>query len=469
LLGIYTGRTRTNKYLKIECSMKTKFTLLISLIALVFSSSVLAQTTYNISSNSNWSATLPATCANCTITISTGVTLTIDGSYTCQNCTFQGGTLSMTNQTLNIQYTGGTPVTTYFKGTNFLVYGNSSKVIVNAPLSISDATWTFNDGSYFNTSYEVDLSASRVNLYDNSSMMSTGSSSTPINLSKSSQIVIGSGSQTSNASFTVSGPTVNVYKGSSISLGNDNNFYYDWAGYNTYNNNGNGNGGANSYSTMNSTINCGSGYPHACASPLVYGPATLSTSGTVPGNVLPVVLVGYTAVLNSDKTVTLDWNTQQEVNFSHFTIERSQDGNVWNVIGTVQAKGNSSTATDYLFTDNSPLSGVNYYRLKMVDLDGRYGYTEIKVLRSSLVSTISFFPNPARDYVNVALGESSGTEVTVRLINQAGQVLLEKKAAAGNGTTISFPLQQVASGLYILSVSAADGSHESSKLLVSRS
>ena len=167
--------------------------------------------------------------------------------------------------------------------------------------------------------------------------------------------------------------------------------------------------------------------------------------------------------------ITLNWNTTQEVNLSHFTIERSQDGNVWNSIANVSAKGNSSTQTDYTFTDANPSSGVNYYRLKMVDLDGRYGYTEIKVLRSSLTNTISFFPNPARDYVNVALGAASGTEVTVRLINQAGQVLQEKKAAAGNGTTISLPLQQYSSGLYILSVSANDGTHESSKLLISRS
>lgn len=449
-------------------SMKTMFTLLMTLVVLVAVNTAAAQTTYTISSNRNWSATLPSICANCTINISTGVTLTIDGSFTCQNCTFQGGTLSMSSQTLNIQYTGNSPVTTYFNGTSFLIYGTSS-VVVNAPVSISSATFTFNNTASFTTSYQVDLNSSTINLYDNSTMLSTGSSSTPITLSKSSQIVIGNGSKTSAASFTVSGPAINIYKGSSIVVGNDNNYYFDWAVYNTFNNNGNGNGGAASYSTANSTLNCGTGYPHACASPLLYGPATLSTSGTVPGNILPVVLVGYTAELNSDKTVTLNWNTRQEENFSHFDIERSQDGNVWNVIATVQAKGNSSTETDYSFTDNNPSSGVNYYRLKMVDLDSRYGYTEIKVLRSSLVNTISFFPNPARDYVNVALGEASGMEVTVRLINQAGQVLQEKKAAAGNGTTISFPLQQVASGLYILSVSAADGTHESSKLLVSRS
>src|SRR5258708_34264417 len=128
-------------------------------------------------------------------------------------------------------------------------------------------------------------------------MVSTGSSSTSITLSKSSKIVISNGSQTSKASFTVSGPAVNIYKNSSISLGNDNNEFINWANYNTYNNNGNGNGGANSYSTANSTLNCGSGYPNACASPLLYGPAKLSTAATGPVKHLPVVLVGCTSNL----------------------------------------------------------------------------------------------------------------------------------------------------------------------------
>lgn len=447
--------------------MKTIFTPLITLATVVFFSSARAQT-YNITTNRNWSAVLPGTCANCTINISTGVTLTIDGSVTCQNCTIQGGDLSMTNYTLNIQYTGGSPVTTTFDGTNFQVYGTGS-VVANAPLSITNSIFTFNNTASFKTSYLVDLNGTTINLNDNATMVSTGSSSTAITLNKSSKIVIGNGSQTSSASFFVSGPTVNIYKNSSIVMGNQNNAYINWSNYTTYNNNGNGVGGAASYSTAFTTINCGSGYPHACAGSYVYGPASLSIAGTVPGNTLPVILTGFTAEWNNDKAITESWNTQQEINFSHFNIERSQDGSIWNTIGSIQAKGNSSIETNYSFTDRNPLSGVNYYRLKIVDLDGHYEYSEIKVLRSALVTNISFFPNPARDYVNVALGEASGTQVTVRLINQAGQVLQEKKAVAGNGTTISFPLQQYATGMYILSVSAADGTQESSKLMISRS
>jgi len=451
---------------------KTAFTLLLILAAFVLTTSASAQTTYNITAASTWSAKLPATCTNCTINISAGVTLTIDQAATCQNCVFNGGELSMTSQTLNIQYTGSQK-TTFFNGVNFTIYGDNAKVIVNAPLSLSGSTFTFNNASSFTTSYQVDLDASRVNLYENSSMKSTGSSTTEINLTKSSEIVIGNGSKTSNSGFTVSGPTVNIYKDSYVVLGNDNNYYYDWAAYNAYNNNGNGNGNANgdlvSYSTASSTMNCGGSYPHACSGPYLYGPASLTVSGTVSGNVLPVVLVGFTAEKNNAGAIVLNWDTKMETNASHFEIERSANGSSWTTAGTVQAVGNSSVQSDYSFTDQDPLPAVNYYRLKMVDLDGRYGYTEIKVVRNGLVSKVSFFPNPARDYVNVGLGETSGVQVTVRLISQSGQVLQEKKAAAGAGATVTFPIREYATGLYILSVTGADGTHESSKLMISRS
>src|SRR5258708_2094781 len=90
-------------------------------LPLFYAAAAVGQTTYTITSNKNWSAVLPSTCAACTITISSGVTLTIDGDVTCQNCTIQGGNISMNNHTMNIQYFGGSPVTTVFQNTNFQI------------------------------------------------------------------------------------------------------------------------------------------------------------------------------------------------------------------------------------------------------------------------------------------------------------------------------------------------------------
>lgn len=451
--------------------MKTKIYTHAVTLLLSFSSifTIQAGTTYNITSNSNWSAVLPSTCLDCTIKISNNVTLTINGSMTCQNCTFQGGTLAMTNQTLNLQY-AGTQTTTVFKNTDFLVYGNSSKVIVNAPLSVTNSTFTFNNGSYFNTSYDVTLSNSTVNLYDNSSMYSTGGSSTLISLESSSQIVVGNGSLSSSSVLSVSGPTLKVNDHSSVALGNENNVYNNWSNY-VYSPNANANSHAStSYSTNNNTLNCGNGHAHSCTNPSVYGPSALSSAGAVSSTPLPVVLAAFMATLNNDKTVDLKWNTQQEINAGHFEIERSADGNAWSTIGSIAAKGNSNTVSAYSFTDNTPMAGVNYYRLRMVDLDGKYAYTEVKVIRTSVINNISFFPNPARDFVNVSVGQNSRTSLTIRLVSLSGQVLQEKNVPAGSaGTTVSFSIQQVPAGMYILSVAGTDGTMESSKLMVSKS
>ncbi len=445
---------------------KTLHAFLLTLVLVVLAATGNAQTTYNITANKTWSAVLPTSCFACTINISTGITLTIDKNETCQNCVFSGGTISMDNQTLNIQYAGPL-TTTSFNNTTFNLY-NGAKMTVNAPLSLSHSTFNFNDQSQITTSYEVDLTASQIYLKGKSSFTANGSSSTPINLIGNSRIAIGDGTLASKAIFTVSGPSLNIYDQSGLTIGNQNNTYYNWSKYN-YSSSFGTPATPSSFSTSTSGMNCGSGFANGCSNPSLFGPSTLTAAGAVQGITLPVILTGFSSIWNSNKTITLDWNTQMEQNSSRFVIQRSNDGGSWTDIGTVRAGGNSSLPTDYSFTDEHPAAGINYYRLRMEDLDNSYQYTQIVAIRTSVVNNISFFPNPARDYVNVSLGQTPGATVTIRLINQSGQVLQEKQAEAGSNTILSFPVQRYATGLYILSVSSSDGFRECSKLLISRS
>jgi hypothetical protein len=448
--------------------MKTIFTLFITLAALVSVSPVKAGAIYNVTSNSNWSTfSIPTNCSNCTINISTGVTLTVDKSVTCQNCTFSGGNMTMNGFAMTLQYAG--PVTTtVFNNIKFTMSGAAS-LTGNAPISLTNSTFALNGTSTLVNSYQFDMTASRIYLYGSSQMTANGG---PVDLISSSQIIIGDGSTGSTSTLLINGYALNIYDNSKVVIGNDNNTYQNWGTYSTAPTVG---GTLTPHSSFNSTpstnMNCGGTYAHACSNPNLYGPSTISSAGTVMGaTILPISLEGLTVELNSNKTVELDWNTAQETNSSHFDIQRSQDGNVWTVIGGVVAKGNSPLPSVYSFTDENPSAGTNYYRLRMVDLDGKFTFSAIRVIHSSaLVSQVSFYPNPARNYVNVALGAGSTTEVTVRLINQSGQVLQEKKAASGNGAVLSFPVQQYVTGLYILSVEGADGTHETSKLLISRS
>ncbi|HXD76430.1 MAG TPA: T9SS type A sorting domain-containing protein [Puia sp.] len=423
---------------------------------------VLAQSTYNINSSANWSSSLPSPCSACTINIGSGVTLTVDQTAVCQNCTFNGGAVSITSHTFNMQSSGGQ--STSFSGTN-LVASGTAKVNLNAPVSLTNAIFTFYNTSSLTTANSLSLTSSTIYLEDNTTMTSNGNFLTAIRLLDASRIVIGSGSLTSSASFTDNGPLLMVYDNSSVAVANQNNVYYNSSDYLYQQNASASIFTARIYSSSGLNLNCGGGYAHACSSPSLYGPATVA-SGVTSGAVLPIVLDGLTAELNANHTISLRWNTQMEMNFSHFTIQRSADGANWEDIGTVQAKGNSSVRVDYDYTDEQPLTGTNYYRLALVNLDDTYTYSDVKVLQEARITKVSFYPNPARDFVNVSIGGEKAGQVRVLLTSIGGQLMQEKTAAAGNGQVVSFPIRDLSAGMYVLSVVHADGTLESSPVMI---
>jgi Secretion system C-terminal sorting domain len=192
------------------------------------------------------------------------------------------------------------------------------------------------------------------------------------------------------------------------------------------------------------------------------GPGTLSSNGT-----LPVVLDHFNASFSNNQ-VLLDWATLVEINSDHFAIERSADGSNWQTLGTLAAAGNSETKVSYSFTDPSPSSGANYYRLQMVDRDGKYKYSPVKVVRGSLVKGFSIFPNPAREFLNVTVSADASAQLTFRIINPSGQVLLERAFTNAAGTTVSLPVQNFPAGNYILTIAGKDGSGNVNKFMIAR-
>ena len=194
-----------------------------------------------------------------------------------------------------------------------------------------------------------------------------------------------------------------------------------------------------------------------------FGATTLNSTGT-----LPIMLSDFTAVAN-DGAADLKWSTQLEINADHFSIERSSDaGAHWTAIGVVAAHGNSSTVLNYTFTDSKVAAGTSQYRLQLVDRDGKFAYSDVKVVRNGLISAASVYPNPAHDYVNVTLGGNATQNAVIQLLNQAGQVLQEKKVANAGGVTVALPVSSYPQGNYLVLVINADGSKQVSKLLISK-
>ncbi len=192
------------------------------------------------------------------------------------------------------------------------------------------------------------------------------------------------------------------------------------------------------------------------------GPVVLFSGGS-----LPVVMTNFNAQL-SNHNVALGWTTEQEVNSDHFDVQRSADGNVWKPIGRVAARGVSNAPVNYSFSDLSPMGGVNYYRILFADRDGRYVYSEVKIVSLSPARGVRIFPNPAKNYVSVTLGNDITTDQILRLTSLTGEVLQEKLVSNGAGTTHTFVVNNYPQGIYLLQVKAADGSQQTFKVLVNR-
>ncbi|PSK91263.1 T9SS type A sorting domain-containing protein [Taibaiella chishuiensis] len=98
------------------------------------------------------------------------------------------------------------------------------------------------------------------------------------------------------------------------------------------------------------------------------------------GTPLPVLFSRFDVAHDGCKAL-LSWSTTMEHNNDHFEIERSADGRSFNVIGKVQAAGNSTDVQDYSFTDEHPDAGINYYRIVQIDADGKHNTTTVKAIR----------------------------------------------------------------------------------------
>ncbi len=170
-------------------------------------------------------------------------------------------------------------------------------------------------------------------------------------------------------------------------------------------------------------------------------------------SVLPVTLVDF-KVKKEGSVASLTWNTASEVNSSRFLIERSQTGKIWRTVGSVTARGPGN----YSYTDDAPASGVNFYRLKMVDLDETFAYSKMHVVRFEFDTAP--YPNPVADIVMVRNLEWSSVR-QVQLYNSSGTLVLESEKVPSSGLDVS----QFSSGLYTIRVTDNNGSMKNLKIV----
>lgn len=166
--------------------------------------------------------------------------------------------------------------------------------------------------------------------------------------------------------------------------------------------------------------------------------------------VLASGLEQFTAAQHTEGII-LNWQTRQETNNDYFTAERSAtaDATSYTTIARIESHGNSSAVQHYSFTDQFPLAGDNYYRLKQTNADGNYSYSATVYIRYTGKSGITIFPNPATDLLTIQGLKASGKN-TVSIYDLHGRLL--QRFIVQSVSSHSFSVHQLSTGTYIISV-----------------
>jgi hypothetical protein len=174
---------------------------------------------------------------------------------------------------------------------------------------------------------------------------------------------------------------------------------------------------------------------------------------------LPLHLISFNAAYRNQQTL-LNWSAENEQNFDHFEIERSTDGINFSDVGMKAATGNANR-TNYDLTDDLSAETGNafYYRLKMVDKDGRFSYSQVVLVKkdSKSIKGVLINPNPVVSGIATVKMTASGKAVVeLRIIDLSGRVLLKQTQNVYEGNnSITLNVQKLQPGIYTLQL--ADG------------
>ncbi len=175
---------------------------------------------------------------------------------------------------------------------------------------------------------------------------------------------------------------------------------------------------------------------------------------------LPVEISNFVSSIQNNKAI-LQWTTASELNNNYFILERSKDGIQFYSIGEVKGAGKSNQQRDYSFTDDYPLIGISYYRIKQVDYNGVFSYSSILALNHIVNEDnpyINIYPENTSNYT-LALQISNiqnNTPVEIKLIDTQGKVYIEESITLNNSNNpiqLSMPYA-APSGIYIAHITS---------------
>ncbi len=220
----------------------------------------------------------------------------------------------------------------------------------------------------------------------------------------------------------------------------------------------------------------------------VYVPATFSSYGTnhkvemevstystfyihpalFPFAALPVELTSFTGY-NQGAVNRLQWITASEQNTLKYEIQKSTSSANWSTIGDKAAAGNSTQPLNYDFTDNNPVIGNNYYRLRMEDIDGKFSFgntINILITEAAINGFTRVYPNPTDEQLNVELQSTSNFETKLTVYDVVGKKAFERTTSVNKGlNTIQLDFSTLTKGAYVLQFADATGKIYTTKFI----
>lgn len=197
------------------------------------------------------------------------------------------------------------------------------------------------------------------------------------------------------------------------------------------------------------------------------GSGTVSVGGTCSdGNSafcgvgpLPIKLISFSNSVVANG-VAVDWVTSMEKDFDYFLLERAASTLNFTAIAQVEGKGGLDMTASYSFLDISPNSGKNYYRLKSVDLDGTFTYSDVILAEWSSGNNVSIYPNPIQNRsFSIDLSDAVTSPETLGVYESRGYLVFET-ALTSMRSTVDLP-ENIKSGVYVVKVTSSGGQHVS--------
>jgi Secretion system C-terminal sorting domain len=184
---------------------------------------------------------------------------------------------------------------------------------------------------------------------------------------------------------------------------------------------------------------------------------------------LPVKQILFNAHAADGQNI-LSWTTLQEYNLGYFEIERSADNRQFNKLHTTPAKGNTLNSTAYNYTDAAPLPGINYYRLKLVDVNGKFTWSQTIAVKQQLeIQHLAAYPNPAAAMLYLSYSCLVKDEYRLRITDYSGKVVIEQNVVLQKGVNkLDIPVSNLSAGIYSLQLTSKTSNHSTTFIKVNQ-